>query len=445
MTHATLDAGGLPGLKLLVTGDLHIGRRSSRIPVQLDGPRFTASDGWNRVVDLAIERQVDLLLLTGDIADEENRFYEAIGPLERGISRLRDSGIRTIAVAGNHDYEVLARLSRSLDGEWFQLLGADGQWERAIVDAGGQPALAVDGWSFTTRHVETSPLPAYTLETERDIPTLAMVHGDLYDQSSRYAPLQRNEMLLRPVAGWLLGHIHAPELIQNEGSPFILYPGSPQALDPREKGVHGPWLIELDPGQPPTCRHVPLSSIRYEDVRTTLQGATERAEIDSAVMSTVRTVLDDAVEFSGQELTHLSLRVIIDGNASPELMATLPTIINELKDEENDLGSSQCSVTVHDALVTVRPSVDIAALAKERNAAADVARLILALDADETLPGAIQDVVDASLTALSGVFDHADFGAVREDGPPTEADARSLLRQQANNLLAELVAGENTI
>jgi hypothetical protein len=40
---------------------------------------------------------------------------------------------------------------------------------------------------------------------------------------------------------------------------MVLYPGSPQALDPGESGLHGAWIIELLPGNRFSARQFTLS------------------------------------------------------------------------------------------------------------------------------------------------------------------------------------------
>ena len=84
---------------------------------------------WEMIVDRAITETVDAVALSGDIVDQDNRFFEATGPLERGILLLASKGIHTFAVSGNHDYDVLHRLADSIGSEHFHLLGRGGQWE----------------------------------------------------------------------------------------------------------------------------------------------------------------------------------------------------------------------------------------------------------------------------------------------------------------------------
>ena len=72
-------------MKLVLSGDLHIGRSSSRVLDSVRRDDLRAVTAWRRMVELAIQEQVSLVCLSGDVADEDNKFWEAIGPLERGI------------------------------------------------------------------------------------------------------------------------------------------------------------------------------------------------------------------------------------------------------------------------------------------------------------------------------------------------------------------------
>jgi hypothetical protein len=89
-------------MKILCSGDLHLGRRSSRLPAGVDAGAHSATAAWKALVELAIAERVDLVALSGDLVDRANRYFEAFGPLEAGVRRLTAAGIPTVAVAGNH-------------------------------------------------------------------------------------------------------------------------------------------------------------------------------------------------------------------------------------------------------------------------------------------------------------------------------------------------------
>lgn len=250
-------------MKILFSGDLHLGRCSSRLPQGADRRDFSCSSTWDEIVNLAINRDAGLVLLSGDIVDENDKFFDAIGPLERGLQKLVEHEIRTLAVAGNHDFDVLSRLAYALDPAKFLLLGQDGRWQRETITENGQPLLYVDGWSFPNQYVKDTPILDYSFEPDAGIPTLVLVHGELDKPDSFYAPLSLLQMRQFDVTGWLIGHIHTPHYEEAPSQPFVLNPGSPQAMDPGETGRHGPWIIELGEDGTVSCDQVPLSSARF--------------------------------------------------------------------------------------------------------------------------------------------------------------------------------------
>lgn len=201
-------------LQVLVTGDIHVDLTSTRLPATFPVEFARAVNGWQAVVDSAIAHRCDLLILTGDIVDQDNKFWEAIGPLASGIHRLVEHDIRTVAVSGNHDHDVLPRLADQFAGSGaFRLLGRDGQWERYSVDVAGQAVLHIDGWSFPNQYVDFDPVEAYPATDGDGIPVVGIVHGDLDAPGSRYAPLSLARLRQQRVDGWVLGHIHKPQLI----------------------------------------------------------------------------------------------------------------------------------------------------------------------------------------------------------------------------------------
>ena len=158
-----------PAMKFLCVGDIHLGRRPSRLPEELPD-ELRASDlgpaaAWRRAVDFAIEAEADAVLLAGDVVEQEDDFYEAYGDLRDGAARLAAAGVRVLAVSGNHDVQVLPRLADAVPG--FRLVGRGGRWEIEDVEGRGGGRAHVLGWSFPERRVSTSPLSAHPLPPPR--------------------------------------------------------------------------------------------------------------------------------------------------------------------------------------------------------------------------------------------------------------------------------------
>jgi exonuclease SbcD len=301
-------------MKLLLAGDIHIGRASSRVPEDYSREVLRASHAWHQIVELAIREDVQVVCLSGDIADQDNQFWEAIGPLEAGIQRLGEADILTVAVTGNHDYEVLVRLADQLPQEHFRLLGRGGRWERYIIESDGRPALGIDGWSFTAQYIHESPLHSYDLPKLQGVPTLGLVHGDLDVSGSDYAPLSLADLHTKGPDAWLLGHIHKPEL--KPETPWVLYPGSPQALDPGETEAHGAWTVEIKDGVFQQPVQHPLSSVWYGQLSLDITDIETRSALESFLIEAFRTEASRITTQAGPNLIYAGLRVTLEGVSS---------------------------------------------------------------------------------------------------------------------------------
>jgi len=430
-------------MKLLIAGDLHMGRASTRLPDEFGRDVTSTTRAWGRLVDAAINEQVDALCLTGDIADQDNRFYEAIGPLETGIQRLADHRIRTVAVAGNHDHDVLPRLADNLSDKLsrddFTLLGRGGAWQRLSLPDTDHPALHIDGWSFPQRYVDRSPLHDYNLPPTDDAPTLAMLHGDLDAPASRYAPLDSAQMRSMRADAWLLGHVHLPALHHDPNAPLILYPGSLQAMDPGETGAHGAWLIEVDRHTVRPPRFTPLSAVRYESIDVDVTGVEDDAALQSTVLETVREQSGELVEASGESLRCLALRLHLTGNTP--LAAQLDALTRNLRDDLT-LPVGEARVLVERVTTDALPPIDLHEHAQGNTPPAALARLLLALD--ETSPDeTTRRLIGEAQRRLADQRRRPDFAALFDDPAAreaSEADARQYLRKQATKLLNALLS-----
>ena len=89
------------------TADLHldspfkgISEVNEEISLELTEATFKA---FNKIIDLCIEKQVDFLLIAGDIYDGADRSLRAQLRFRDGLKRLSDTGITAYIVHGNHD------------------------------------------------------------------------------------------------------------------------------------------------------------------------------------------------------------------------------------------------------------------------------------------------------------------------------------------------------
>lgn len=417
-------------LKILCTADLHLGRRSSRIPEDLDGVAFSCARGWQRVVDLALAREVDLVLLGGDLIDRRNRFYEAFGPLEKGLARLSRAGIQTLAVAGNHDYESLPEFLEAASDLDFTLLGAHQPWESLIVEAGGEK-VQVLGWSFRNQFHRHSPVRDWNSEPEPGMPVLGLLHGELDQAQGVYAPVSSAELSSLGLDALVVGHFHRSFL--SDTGPLILVPGSPQALDPGEPGVHGPWIMEVRQGRVLAPTQVPLSTVRYEEVRVDLSGTDQEDQLSAALINAVRALAAGLGTETGP-LELLSLRLILEGRTA--LHGRLEALTREAA-EFLSLESSSPRASLEKVAVQTRPHLDLEGLASGSGLTAHLAGLILALENQKTNPDQDRLIREAG-EKLSRIHQAGPYLSLDQE-PPGADQVREMMVAQSFILLEELL------
>lgn len=419
-------------IRILATADIHMGRRPTRLANPDDAHRFSAARMWQTIVDCAIEQQVDLVVLAGDVVDHDNRFFEATGPLERGLARLGREGIPTFAVAGNHDFDVFPRVADVVGSGHFRLLGRGGRWEEELFTSRDGQQLRLQGWSFPDMHFTTSPMVDYRA-APTDIPTLGILHADLEASDSRYAPVSRSELTSTNVTLWLLGHVHTPVYDEAIGGPPVLYPGSPQALDPGEGGPHGPWLIEISGPHGAAVRQLDVTKVRYEQLEIDLSGIGERADFETHVSQRVREHLDKFAVDS-PALEYVSLRLDLSGRT--KLFSLLPAWLDALQ-ENFERTSGRVTARIDKVINNTRPDLDPAALSEKRDVTGELARLLQQLQAGR-LDGDAEELMHETRQRMMAVHSATPYRAIDYEVAPDEDATREILIRQGMLLLETL-------
>ena len=284
------------------------------------------------------------------------------------------------------------------------------------------------GWSFPSSHYNQSPLDSLGLSQSNDF-TIGIVHGDL-DTQTPYAPLATQDLVDQPVDLWLLGHVHAPKLHGDHRVP-ILYPGSPQPLDPGEPGTHGPWMITISQDNQISPVQLPLASVRYETISVDVSAAVQISDVKTLVAEQLEQRGSELLE-SHPNLQYLSCRPVLTGQT--RLHRTLS--IEGLPDVDDlDVHVGQCSITVDKVFVETSPTRDLNEIARLNNDPPGIlAQWIL-----ELTNGGDNILLDPARKSAATVYKSAGFKTLREKEPDAATLSR-LVIQQSMLLLDELLA-----
>lgn len=425
---------------LLAVGDIHLGRRPARLPDDLEdhgrqphdlGPRAALTG----LVEEARRRRVAAVLLAGDVVDAANRFFEAVGPLEEAVRALTASSIEVIAVAGNHDGDVLPRLARAVPG--FTLLGAGGRWETHDIVVDGRAVATIVGWSFPAASHREDPLAGFPESLPDDRPVIGLLHADLDASDSPYAPVARGQLEARRPDAWLLGHLHAPGEL-SRGRP-IGYLGTLVGLDPTETGRRGPWLVDLGPGREVRLTHLPRAPLRWETIHLDAARLLSREALEDAIVSSLSSLHERLADEGELATTRaVGVRVLVGGRGAR---------VAELEAAARDGAGSALRRTRDNVLyfidrvaVEARPAFDLEELAASDDPPGLVARRLRQLESGDREP-----VVELLERTRARLEDVARSGPWRELPAPLIDDevARRALLADGYRILERLLAARD--
>jgi len=388
-------------IKILATADLHLGKSSSSIPTCKE---ISVKFSWKRLVEYCIENKVDVLLLCGDIVDQDNKYFEAIGTLQAGFEILKKAGISVYMVAGNHDYNVLPQMVSDNKYQNVHLLGANGNWQLEIFEDKNGKKVQFVGWSFPKRSVTENPLFGFdNIILDKNFPVIGLLHGDVDNLLSTYGPIKLNDLANKPVDIWLLGHIHKPQALR-EHSPSIWYTGSPHALSAKESGVHGPLLLVVDDKNSISISSVALSPVRYESIQIDISNANDVEMLRSIITAAILKEAEIRM-IESEDVAYIVYDVCLVGahsNSKQIEQWALPII-----KDYNPKIEPNCRISVRKVTNAIRPAIqDLGELAKQPSPAGILAESILALEDNRSTPfleeyirkwnPRLQDINDAS-------------------------------------------------
>ena len=218
----------MAGARFLHTADLHLSRPFGFLPPQLaEERRRDQRIAVSKIADLALERDVDIVLIAGDLFDNPDPDPTDLEVVTREFARLTDADKRVFAIPGNHDH------ASSPSSFWRQMSSygvhvfLDPEWDTVALNDLG---IAVSGAAF---HRTKSERRAFEgLEITGGMPSLVLAHGSYESfegQMEKYHPFSADEVSATGAAYIALGHYHRLNPISASGTTAC-YAGTPEGI-----------------------------------------------------------------------------------------------------------------------------------------------------------------------------------------------------------------------
>lgn len=284
---------------------------------------------FTNLVDFALEENVAVVLIAGDLYDGDWQDWRTGQFLIRELERLTRNGIHIVAISGNHDAESV--ITRKLRWPERAKLLSTAQAETVTFPELG---LAVHGRGFPTKAVTELLLPSYPRPTPGML-NIGMLHTAATGRPGheRYAPCTIEQLAEHGYDYWALGHIHAREILCRD--PWVVFPGNLQGRHVGEEGAKGATLIKIEGqkivGEP--THHV-LDVVRWRRLEIDLAGATD----EDAALARIRHDLAEAL--AGADGRLLAVRVHLKGatGAHAALIGSAGATLEKIRGEALAIG-----------------------------------------------------------------------------------------------------------
>jgi len=275
------------------------------------------------LIDLCLERQVDFLLLSGDIYDGDwSSMSVGIFFVEQ-LARLKSAGISVYIIQGNHDAE--SRISKDFRG----LVGDRGHF----FDSEKASSVSVPGLNVTI-HGQSFAQPAVTDNLAKHYPApksgaynIGMLHTALEggNRHAPYAPCTVSELVAKGYDYWALGHVHDAAVLHTV--PHVVFSGVLQGRSIREQGPKGAYLCTVEDGVLAEHEFVELSTVRWVQVEISVQTDWSLNQ----TLDALKQVIEH--EFQAAQGTPIALRIEFSRNLEvdqEDLEAQVQLVLSEI-------------------------------------------------------------------------------------------------------------------
>ena len=257
-------------LRLLHGADLHLDSPFAGLSPELAALRRSEQRQLlSDLASLARQRQVDGVLLSGDVLDAARCFRETGEELARQLGAM---GCPVFIAPGNHDPYTAQSPYETLSWPDNVHIFSRRQVEQVALP---EKNCTIHGAAFCAEHEVRSPLAGFSVPEDGGLHVMVL-HGDV-DGAGEYAPLTRQDIAASGLDYLALGHVHRFSGVQKEGNTFWAYPGCAQGRGFDETGEKGVLYLELEKE---ACRaeFIPLARRRYESLTVDVTGWDDPAD-----------------------------------------------------------------------------------------------------------------------------------------------------------------------
>ncbi len=292
--------------RFIHTADIHLDSPLKGLEAHEDAPvdeiRGATRRAFASLIDMAIEEEVDFVLIAGDLYDGDWKDYNTGLFFAGQMGRLDKAGIKVFIVSGNHDAASQITKTMPLPGNVTRFSPKKPQ--SVILDNFG---VVIHGQSYSTRAV-TDNLSIQYPPHDPNYFNIGLLHTSLTgrEEHEDYAPCSLDDLKSKGYEYWALGHIHKREVVCED--PMILFPGNIQGRHIKETGTKGATLVTVEEGRIVKIEERELDVLRWSICDIDLS----ECESKEAVYEHVRSAIEKEQSLAKDKT--LALRLWLSGN-----------------------------------------------------------------------------------------------------------------------------------
>ncbi|MCR6106146.1 DNA repair exonuclease [Salipaludibacillus agaradhaerens] len=233
-------------IRFIHCADLHLGRPFQMTKLMnramVNRAIRATYESFSAIVQEAIRKKVDFVLVSGDVYHEEDRSIHAQWFFKQQAEKLHQANITLYVIHGNHDpliqKEQLIAMPENVHifpTHVSHTVHTAQSGERAIIY----------GFSYPERAFMNDPVPLFKKLEEDEAYHIGLLHGQengLVDHDP-YAPFSTVDLKNVGFDYWALGHVHKRQVINSH--PPVIYPGNIQGCHRKEQGEKGAYYVEM--------------------------------------------------------------------------------------------------------------------------------------------------------------------------------------------------------
>lgn len=315
---------------------------------------------YNSLIDLCIEKQVQFLLIAGDIYDGADRSLRAQLRFRDGLQRLADNNIQAFVVHGNHD--PFKGHSRSIDWPEGVHVFSYRKVKSIPCKVGNSPVALISGFSHENRNITTNLAKKFESQ-DSDLFQIGLLHCNVGIDTGHeaYAPCELQDLIKTGLDYWALGHVHERKILHND--PYVVYPGNTQGRNIREQNERGCYLVQVDDNNRITSLEFhELDEIRWFWGSLAIEGLDTLDQLENSLSGCI----EDFSKKAGSR--SLICRISLTGQGPLFNELSRENALQELLEHTRDSYEAKSPfVWVQDLIFECRPEIDL----KKRREAKD--------------------------------------------------------------------------